>query len=611
MTSGMFEVFAAAKPAGGAAVDQILIANAMAIVASGALLWLVLGHRSGKVRHLSRFAGIAERASGLPGWVALPAGIAMVSLIVALLGMYWDIALHIDVGRDEGPLANPAHYLILGGLFGIFCAGFIAMALPRDKVSETSVRINAGWYAPLGGVLMVVTSAFALLGFPLDDFWHRLFGQDVTLWGPTHLMLIGGAALTLVGMAVLLVEGARSRGGGEGVARSAPGYLRRVSLMGGFLIGLSTFQAEFDFGVPQFQLIFQPIMIAFAAGLGLVCARLWIGPGGALGAVAFFLLLRGAISFVVGPVFGETTPALPLYAAEAACVELAALIFARRPFALGGLAGIGIGTIGFAAEYGWTQLFYKTPWNANLLPDGVIAACIAGVAGGLAGVLMALALRGELPAPRVARVAGLASLVAVAGLVAYGLAETTPRDYRAEVRLAEAQPPPGREVSATVRIDPADAAEDARWLNMTSWQGGGLVVNELEEVGAGRYRTTEPIPVHGDWKTTLRLQEGRSVLGLPVYFPADPAIPAPKVAAPARFERGFIDDKKLLQREVKDDVPAWLTTMAPLVVLAIALSLVAALSIGLARVGRPGRRQEPPEQPTAKAPVVTGRTRPA
>ena len=49
------------------------------------------------------------------------------------------------------------------------------------------------WYAPLGGVLIAAAGGFALIGFPLDDVWHRLFGQDVTLWGPTHLMLIGGA----------------------------------------------------------------------------------------------------------------------------------------------------------------------------------------------------------------------------------------------------------------------------------------------------------------------------------------------------------------------------------------------------------------------------------
>jgi hypothetical protein len=588
-------LLAEAKPAGGAALDQILVANAAATAASGALLWLVLGHRSGRVAHLSRMAAFAERRSGLPGWVALPLGIAMVSLIVALLGMYWDIALHIDVGRDEGPLANPAHYLILGGLFGIFCAGFIAMALPRERPSETAVRINRGWYAPLGGVLMVACSGFALLGFPLDDFWHRLFGQDVTLWGPTHLMLIGGAALTLVGMAVLMVEGIRSRPKTEGRRSDARGrYLRRVSAMGGLLIGLSTFQAEFDFGVPQFQMILQPILIAFAAAAALVCARVWVGRGGALGAVGFYYLVRGGVSVVVGPGFGETMPALPLYLVEALCVELAALWLARRaepaarPLELGVLAGVGIGTLGFAAEYGWTHLVFTLPWNAHLLPEGPIYATIAGVAGGLAGGLMGAALRGELPSPRVARPAGAVSLIAIAGLVANGLATTVPAGYGAEVALRDLRPAPQREVSARVRIDPRSAAENAKWLNVTSWQGGGLVVNRLREVRDGVYRTTEPIPVHGDWKATLRLQTGRSVLGLPIYFPADSAIPAPGVAAPAQFERSFVDDKQLLQREVKDDVPGSLTTVAPLVVLAIALGLLAVLSAGLARIGRPG-----------------------
>ncbi|MGH2981313.1 MAG: hypothetical protein ACRDKV_04630, partial [Solirubrobacterales bacterium] len=222
------------------------------------------------------------------------------------------------------------------------------------------------------------------------------------------------------------------------------------------------------------------------------------------------------------------------------------------------------------------------------------------------------ALRGELPSPRVARTAAAVSLLAVAGLVANGLAESVPGGYRADVRLTEVQGPPEREVSAQVRVDPASAAEDAKWLNMTSWQGGGLVVDSLEKVGEGAYRTTEPIPVYGDWKTTLRLQTGRSVLGMPVYFPADRAIPAPGITAPARFERSFIDDKQLLQREVKDDVPSWLTTLAPLVVLAITLSLVAALSLGLARIGRPGgRRDAPPPRPRYSAPAVPGATRPA
>ena len=49
--------------------------------------------------------------------------------------MYWDISLHIDDGRDAGPLANPAHYLILAGLFGIF-----SRRLLRDLPAEGAPR---------------------------------------------------------------------------------------------------------------------------------------------------------------------------------------------------------------------------------------------------------------------------------------------------------------------------------------------------------------------------------------------------------------------------------------------------------------------------------------
>ena len=144
----------------------------------------------------------------------------VVSLITALFGMLWDISLHIAQGRDEGPLANAAHYFILAGLFGVFASGFLSMCLPLEKPSRVAVRITPDWYAPLGGVLIAACGTFSLIGFPLDDVWHRLFGQDVTLWGPTHLMLIGGAAMTLVGLAVLLVEaGAANRDAGRGRAR--------------------------------------------------------------------------------------------------------------------------------------------------------------------------------------------------------------------------------------------------------------------------------------------------------------------------------------------------------------------------------------------------------
>ena len=152
----------------------------------------------------------------------------MISLITALFGMYWDISLHIGVGRDEGPLANPAHYPILFGLFGLSASGALACALPRgDQAGPSGVQISKNWRAPVGGVLLMGAGAYALLGFPLDDVWHRIFGQDVTLWGPTHLMLIGGAGLSLIGMALLHEEG-RIRDRGEDQARASGGSTSRA-----------------------------------------------------------------------------------------------------------------------------------------------------------------------------------------------------------------------------------------------------------------------------------------------------------------------------------------------------------------------------------------------
>src|SRR4051812_32250810 len=380
---------AVSPPAGGAALGEVVIASAAALVFTGALLYLGMGHRSGKVRVLERLAAFAERTSGLPGWVALPAAVATGSLITAVFGMYWDISLHIDTGRDPGPLANPAHYFILAGLFGIFAAGYVAIVLPRERPSASAIRIARDWYAPLGGVLICACGAFSLIGFPLDDVWHRLFGQDVTLWGPTHLMLIGGAAMTLVGIAVLAVEGLRANRAAGVPERGKPWvkFALAVPLTGGFMLGLSTFQAEFDFGVPQFRFVFEPILIMLAAGVGLVTARIWGGRGTALGAVAFFLVIRGLLSLAVGPILGETTPHMPLYLVEAVVVELVALRIDtdRRPLAFGLAAGLGIGTIGLAGEWAWSHTWMPLAWPSELLPEGALLGFAAAVAGGLLG----------------------------------------------------------------------------------------------------------------------------------------------------------------------------------------------------------------------------------
>ncbi len=164
----------------------------------------------------------------------------------------------------------------------------------------------------------------------------------------------------------------------------------------------------------------------------------------------------------------------------------------------------------------------------------------------------------------------------------------------ARVALENAQSGPGRTVNADVTISPPAVADDAEWLTATAWQGDGLVVDRLEEVGPGRYRTTEPIPVHGNWKALIRLHSGNSLMVVPMFLPEDTAIPAKEVPATDRFERNFVADHTVLQREQKSAAPA-LTAIAYGVVVAVALSLLALLAWGLHRLGSPpsGRGPSP------------------
>jgi hypothetical protein len=110
------------------------------------------------------------------------------------------------------------------------------------------------------------------------------------------------------------------------------------------------------------------------------------------------------------------------------------------------------------------------------------------------------------------------------------------------------------------------------------------VVDPLEQVGPGVYRTTKPIPVYGSWKSTMRIQQGDALISMPLFMPKDEAIPAKEVPATASFTRPFQPDIEVLQRERKQDVSGALTLIAYLTVLAIALALLAMIAWSLLRV---------------------------
>lgn len=575
-------ILAAGEPAGGAALNEILWATG-----AGVVIFIVLGlfgaaHRSGRTQVLTRLGALSERVTGLPSWAAFPAAFAGGALLLAVFGFYWDVATHIDDGRDPGPFANPAHYFIIFGLLGIAVAGYLGALLSTQRQSPTAIRVREGWHIPLGTVLLMVCGLIAVAGFPLDDMWHRLFGQDVTLWGPTHIQMVGGAALSTLALWVLLVEGMRtvSASGKELTARHR---LPETALAGAFLIGLSALQAEFDYSVPQFRLLFHPVMLAIAAAGALVPARIRLGRGGALKAVALFLVVRGILSLVVGPVFGHTTLHFPLYIVEAILIELVALrVSPARHLRFGAIAGALIGTIGVAAEWLWSEAWMTMSWTPSLFPE-IGLAFIAGVAGGLLGGYIGRSLDAPREMERAPRWFGFVVGAALVASLAIPLA-VTGVDATATIELDN---PQGKMTRATVAVDPPRLADDAEWFNVTAWQGGGSVIADLEATSPGVYRT-ESFPIHGDWKALIRLHTGSSIVAVPVYLPADPGIPADEVPAESRVVRDFVPDKQILLREAKD-TPRWMSVAGNAALGLIVTVWIAALAWGLRRMANEGR----------------------
>lgn len=594
-------------PAGGAPLEDLVpaaIVAAVLLVAVAAFGW---AHRSGRTRLLTRLAGFSERVSGLPGVVALPAALVGGSLLIAVFGFYWDVATHIDNGRDPGPFANPSHWFIIVGLLGIALGGAVALLIGVDEDAPTGVRLRKGWRVPVGGLLLTLCGVVALLGFPLDDVWHRIFGQDVTLWSPTHIQMVGGASLSTLCLWILHLEGRRLRTTPAPPRGVALDRLSELLLAGAFLVGASTLQAEFDYAVPQFRLVYQPVLMMVAAGITLVVARARLGRFGALKAVAVYLGIRAGLTLLVTPVLGRVLLHFPLYLGAALAVELvAARVPPRRQLTFGLWAGVGVGTLGLAGAWAVSHLWMPIAWPASMLPETLALAVPAAIAAGGVGGFVA---RGLTPPeePRQAVpgwVAAAVGVVVVAALV-YPIPMTDLPGTRAEISLEPvASELDEATVSATIRLEPADVAADADYLNVTAWQGAewrhGVhsFADPLERVEPGVYRTTRPIPVEGDWKSLIRLHDGPVMIAAPIYLPEDAAIPAEEVPAEPEMTREFVLGEELLLREAQD-APGWLTVAAYTATLGLLVLWIVAIGLGLRHLRRRGAAAEPPEHAAA------------
>jgi hypothetical protein len=535
-------VLASVEPQGSALASWtplvfMLICFAVAIAA------LIGFGRSGNTRNpLAAFAlrapAALERLTGIPGWAAATVGLSLFGLLMAGQGFYSDVAWHVGLGRDKNLFTAP-HTSIVIGLGLIFMSSLAGIGFASLQQVDTKLRWRA-LRIPWSTVPLLALGTAAVSGFPLDELWHNAYGIDVTMWSPTHMLMILGAALTGIAGWLVLAD--------AGVRPHQSRWATALHVLGGWLAlqGLLAPLGEFSFGVPQFQQIFHPLLLAVAAGFAVVAIRLVLGPWWALGIsfVNFLIVQAGLLDSGRDANGAAVTRAVGIVFVSALVVEVVAkLLGTRRRARFAVASGIGIGTVGLAGEWVWNQDAFQ-PWHTSLLPDAVILSTIAAIGSALLATAYARAAGRQRNAERVR--GALLAAGALALLVCIVL--PLPRhvgDVQADVHVDKVSESSAR---LEVTLDPPNAADNARWFQASAWQGGGLVVADFEEVAPGRYATTKAVPIAGGWKTLIRLHRGGELMAVPVYLPADPAIDEPEIPAVDRAAP-FQPETRYLLRE--------------------------------------------------------------
>ena len=158
---------------------------------------------------------------------------------LAGIGVGWDIRWHIVIGRDSFWIAP--HVMTYSGvaIITFLSLGVLAyetwlaraarrLAAPRDTLRVAGLVGTRGYHLAWWGIALTIVAA------PIDDLWHRLFGIDVTLWSPPHLLGLAGAQINSI--ACLLI--AREAWPSGARARTVAFVLAGLLLFSGFQTGV-------------------------------------------------------------------------------------------------------------------------------------------------------------------------------------------------------------------------------------------------------------------------------------------------------------------------------------------------------------------------------------
>ena len=233
-------------------------------------------------------------------------------LLAALVGLFavsWDIQWHTAVGRDR-TLTAP-HLFILGSITAMGLAALAAVLIETAWARRRPPLANYGtsfaglFSSSLGAYLVGFGALDSAVAFPLDQYWHTLYGIDIAIWAPFHIMVLAGFCVSCLGVAFLLAEGAQVavHQGARGAARA--GYAGATAAFA-TLLGACTFllMNSLDMGfVSLGGLVFTvyPLMLGAFGTFVLVAARRALPWRTAATSVAVVYLLFGLVSYLLVP----------------------------------------------------------------------------------------------------------------------------------------------------------------------------------------------------------------------------------------------------------------------------------------------------------------------
>ena len=161
---------------------------------------------------------------------------------IAGIGVGWDIRWHVVIGRDSFWIAP--HVMTYAGVAVAAILSFGMLVLEtwrrtgatgaRPSVAPAPLLRIAGLWGTRGYHLAWWGIALTIIAAPIDDLWHRLFGIDVTLWSPPHLLGLAGAQINSLACLLIVREAWPEKSRARGVALAIAGLL----LFSGFQTGV-------------------------------------------------------------------------------------------------------------------------------------------------------------------------------------------------------------------------------------------------------------------------------------------------------------------------------------------------------------------------------------